>query len=191
MLTKERNGSINNNNDHEGKKGNVKNTICNRRIEHVTTVMIENNTLDICPEKQNHVINSSKVHQHIFEAIKKIDETAIIITHDNIRIKNINTFLNDKEYSTSLPDQRLCKVTKGMYISLTLESTFTLSQLKYGSRYKSTNGIIETLRANLAFLKMEKYISQKEASIGFFLGINPKLTLRKALKQRIEKFAYG
>ena len=74
-----------------------------------------------------------------------------------------------------------------MYISFTLESSFTLSQLKHGSRYNSTNGIIETLRENFAYLKMEKYNSQKEASIGFFLGINPKLTLRKALKQRTDK----
>ena len=33
---------------------------------------------------------------------------------------------------------------------------------------------------------MEKYNSQQEASIGFFLGVNPKLTLRKALKQKID-----
>ena len=31
---------------------------------------------------------------------------------------------------------------------------------------------------------MRKYDSQTEASIGFFLGINPKLTLRKALKEK-------
>ena len=34
---------------------------------------------------------------------------------------------------------------------------------------------------------MDKYNSQKEASIGFFLGVNPKLTLRKALKQNIDE----
>ena len=32
---------------------------------------------------------------------------------------------------------------------------------------------------------MEKYNSQQEAIIGFFLGVNPKLTLRKGLKQKI------
>ena len=148
MLTKEKNGGINNNNDHEGKESNGKNTICNRRIEHATTATIQSNryttkcTLDIRPEKQNHVINSLEVHQKIFEAIQQMDETAAIITHDNIRITNINTFTNDKEHNTSFPDQRLCKVTKRMYISFTLESTLTLSQLKYGSRYNSTNGII-------------------------------------------------
>ena len=68
-----------------------------------------------------------------------------------------------------------------------MESELTLSQLKHGSRYNSTNGTIKTLRENLAYLKMEKYNSQKEASIGFVLGINPKLTLRKALKQRIDE----
>ena len=33
---------------------------------------------------------------------------------------------------------------------------------------------------------MRKYDSQTEASIGFFLGINPKLTLRKVLKEKID-----
>ena len=116
-----------------------------------------------------------------------MNETAAIITHNNIQITNSNTFSNDKEPNTSFPDQRLCKVTKRMYISFTLESTFTLSQLKYGSRYNSTNIIIENLRANRTFFKMEKYDGQKEASIGIFQGINPKLTLRKALKQRIDE----
>ena len=35
--------------------------------------------------------------------------------------------------------------------------------------------------------KLKKYKSQKEARIRFFLEINPKLTLRKALKQRIDE----
>ena len=33
---------------------------------------------------------------------------------------------------------------------------------------------------------MRKYDSQTEESIGFFLGISPKLTLRKVLKERID-----
>ena len=33
---------------------------------------------------------------------------------------------------------------------------------------------------------MKKYNSQQEASMGFLLVINPKLTLRKALKQKID-----
>ena len=129
------------------------------------TATIENNryttkfTLDIRPEKQNYVINSSKVHQNIVEEIKQIDETAAIITHDNIHIIKSDKFSNDKEHNTSFLDQRLCNVTKRMYISFTLESTLTRSQLKYGSRYNFTNGIIETLCANLAFLIKGKYNS--------------------------------
>ena len=97
MLAKGKNESINNKNDHEGKEGNGKNIICNCRIEYATTATIENNryttkcTLDIRPEKQNHVIISSKVHQNMFEAIKQMDETAVIIKHDSIRIINSNT----------------------------------------------------------------------------------------------------
>ena len=81
-------------------------------------------------------------------------------------------------------------ITKRVYISFTLKSEFNLSQIKYGSRYNTPDGIIEKLRANLAFLYMEKYNSQKEESIGFFLGVNPKLTLRKALKQNLMKSVF-
>ena len=34
---------------------------------------------------------------------------------------------------------------------------------------------------------MGNYNSEKEASIGFFLGINPKLTLQKAIKKQIDE----
>ena len=73
-----------------------------------------------------------------------------------------------------------------MYTSFTLESEYNLYQLKYGSKYNSSNGILETLRENLSYLKMNKYKSQKEARIGLFLEIIPKLTLWKVLKQKID-----
>ena len=58
MLTKGKNESSNNNKEHEGQDVNVKNTICNRHIEHATTTTIEINrfttkcTLDIRPGKK-------------------------------------------------------------------------------------------------------------------------------------------
>ena len=42
-LTNTRNDKVNSNTDHEDKDGNEQNTICNRRIEHVTTATILNN----------------------------------------------------------------------------------------------------------------------------------------------------
>ena len=115
-----------------------------------------------------------------------MDDSTTITTHDNTRITNSNTFPTDKECNNAFLDQRICHITKRVYISFTLESEFNLSQMKYGSRYNTSGGIIKTLRANLAFLKMEKYNSPKEASIGFFLGVNPKHTLRKVLKKNDE-----
>ena len=58
MLTKGKIESSNNNKEHEDQDVNVKNTICNRRIEHATTATVENNrfttkcTLDIRSEKK-------------------------------------------------------------------------------------------------------------------------------------------
>ena len=64
-----------------------------------------------------------------------MDESATIITHDNNRITNSNTFPTDEEHNNAFPDQRTYYVTKRVYISFTLESEFNLSQIKYGSRY--------------------------------------------------------
>ena len=108
-----------------------------------------------------------------------MDDSVTIITYDNIRIINSNTFPTNKEHNIVFPDQQLYKITKRVYISFTLESGFNLSQIKYGSRYNKISGIIKILCENLAFLKMEKYNSKKEASIGLFLGVTPEITLRK------------
>ena len=161
-----KNVNSNTNTDADNSTDNEKNTDYNRRIEHTTIVTVTNNrfttkcTLDIRSEKSNSVINSAKIHQSIqqsiFEAIKNMDDSATIITHDNTRITNSNTFSTDKEHNIAFPDQRICNITKRVYISFTLESEFNLSQIKYGSRYNTTGGTIETLHANLAFLKMEK-----------------------------------
>ena len=82
---------------------------------------------------------------------------SFIITHNKkTRITNNNIFPIDKEHNTAFIDQRLRKITKRVYIAFTLESEFTLSQLKYRSRYNSTNRIIKNLWGSLAFLEMEK-----------------------------------
>ena len=94
-----------------------------------------------------------------------MDETTPIITQENIRITNNNTFPTDKEHDIAFPDHPIWKTTKRMYISFTLESEFNLSQIKYGSKYNSTNGIIETLRENITFLKIEKYSFQTKVRI--------------------------
>ena len=75
-------------------------------------------------------------------------------------------------------------MTKMEYVSFKLESTQTISPLKYDSYANGNKDIFDVLRKNSAFLRMRKYDSQTEASIRFFLGINPKLTLRKALKEK-------
>ena len=55
-----------------------------------------------------------------------MDESATIITHDNTRITNSNTFPTDKEHNIAFPDQRICNITKRVYISFTLESELNL-----------------------------------------------------------------
>ena len=61
-----------------------------------TTTMSPQSAPSIFAQKKPLAISPSAVHQRIFEAIKQIDETAAIITHNKIRIKNNNTFSTDE-----------------------------------------------------------------------------------------------
>ena len=110
-----------------------------------------------------------------------MDDSVIIITHDNTRITNSNTFPTDKEHIIAFPNQRLCNITKRVYITFTREYEFNILQIRYGSRYHTSGGIIETLRANLAFLNMEKYISQKN-KYWILSGCQPKTHITKSTK---------
>ena len=88
--------------DQDGvKDGTVQNTICNRRIEHITTTAVKiidsrRKHPDIRPDKRDSVINSPNVHHKIFDAIKQMDNPALIITQDNIHIINSNKIPTNK-----------------------------------------------------------------------------------------------
>ena len=126
-------------NEQDGvKDSTVQNTMYNRRIDHTTTVIAVNNrfvtkcTLDIQLEKKDSVINSPNVYRNIFDEIKQMDDTTAIITQYNLRITNSNKIPIDKDYKTLFPDQGLCTITKRMYVPSTLESNYSLAQLKHG-----------------------------------------------------------
>ena len=97
------------------------------------------------------------VHKRISDAIKVIDDTAAIITPDT-HITHSKDIPSGVEYEQMFPDIRTDPITKRMYLSFTLESTHTVFQLKYGSKYDSATGIFVTLRENLVFIKQQSFI---------------------------------
>ena len=167
--------------------GNPQSQNQKRRIEHATTATVNNDRytticrLELRPTKDDTATATNTIYRRIFDSTKEIDDTAVIITLEQLRIKHGKDMPTEKDYKTVFTDWRKCHVTKREYVSFQLESTQKISQLKYGSIANGNKGIFDTLRSNSAFLRMRKYGSQTEASIGFFLGINPKITLRKAL----------
>ena len=138
------------------------------------------------PQEEKSKIDPALVHKRIFDAIRAIDETTAIITPGN-RITHSKDITSGAEYEQMFPDIRTDHITKRMYLSFTLESTNTVSQLKCCSKYDGTTGIFDTLHENLAFIKLQKFHSLTEASIGFFLCINPKVTPRNVLKKKIDE----
>ena len=96
------------------------------------------------------------IHRRIFDSIKEIDNSAVIISLDQLRITHGKDMPTEKEYKTVFKDWRKCNVTKREYVSFKLESTQTISQFKYGSYANVNKGIFDTLRKNSAFLRMRK-----------------------------------
>lgn len=85
--------------------------------------------------------------------MKRIDDTVVDITIDNFRVTHSKDISTGKEYNAALLDFRSCNVANRMYVPFVLESIYTVSQLKYSSKYNSTKSIFDTLRENHAFLK--------------------------------------
>ena len=112
-------------------------------------------------------------------ALKLIEPTVKFITPGNIIIDSHDDFPSEASNYTSLfNDFTKCPKTSRVYISFKIESSRSLGELKHGNNTHMEN-IFDTLKKNNAFLRHEKFKSHKEHSLGFFVEINPRVTLGK------------
>ena len=173
--------------------GTSRSQLYQRWITHATTVLVANNrytaicTLENRPTKDDSTITTPTVHHRIFDAIKQIDASAAIISLNQTRITHSKDIPSGDEYKKIFKDCRTYDTTKRVYVSFKLELTHTISQLYHGSTINDYKGIIDTLREYSTFLKMNKFQSHTNAIIGFFFDINPKFTLQKVLKEKIDE----
>ena len=113
-----------------GFKGDIlQSQIHQRRIEHATTVTVDNNryttisTLEIRFAKDLNATSTDMIHRRIFDC------SAMNISLDQLRITHGKVMPTEREYKTVFKDWRKCNVTKREYVSFKLESTQTISQL--------------------------------------------------------------
>ena len=65
-----------------------------RRIEHATTVTVDNDryttifTIEICPTKDDTTTATNTIHRRIFDSIKEIDDSAVIIPLDQVQFQH-------------------------------------------------------------------------------------------------------
>lgn len=78
-------------------------------------------TLESRPKQLDFEINPSNVHRHIFEAIKKLHESAIIFSVDQVYIDHSKYFPPKEDYFKTFTDCRTCSITKRVYISFKLK----------------------------------------------------------------------
>ena len=116
-------------------------------------------TLDIRPEKKESKINPVIDLRRIFDTIKAVDDTAAIVTSDNTHITHSKDISSSVAYAQIFPNTRTVTITKRMYISFTLESTFTLSQVKYSSNYDGVTGTFELFAKTWNSLSVRSSIS--------------------------------
>lgn len=170
----------------------LKSKLYQRRIAHNTTINVANNryitifTLEIRLTKSNSEIVTLTIYHRIFDATKQIDSSAASITIDKVHIAPSKDIPSTGEHKEMVKELRTCDIIKSVYVSFKLESTHTVSQLKYEPTINGYEGMFDTVREHFVFLEMNKFQSHTGTSIGFFLGINPKLTLRNVLKEKID-----
>ena len=110
------------------KDGTPQSQIHQHRIDHATTVTVDNDcyttiyTLEIRLSKDDIATATNTTHHRIFDAIKEIDDSVVIISLDQLMITHGKEMPAEKEYMTVLKDWRKCNVTKREYISFKLES---------------------------------------------------------------------
>ena len=175
------------------KDGTSRSQLFQRRIAHAITVTVANNryisicTLEIRPAKDESATSIPTFHRRIFDAIKQIDISAAVITLDKVCITHSNNIITDNGYNKTLKECHICDITKRVYVSFQLESTHTVSQLKYGSTTTESKCIFDTLYEHSAFLKMNKFQSHTDVSIGLCLEIKLNLIVHKVLKEKIDE----
>ena len=83
-----------------------------RRIEHATTATVNNDRctticrLELRPTKDDTATATNMIHRRIFDAIKEVDDTAVIITLEQLRIKHGKDMPTKKDYKTVFTDWR-------------------------------------------------------------------------------------
>ena len=175
------------------KDGTSRSQLCQRRITHVTTATLANNryipicTLEIRPAKDDSATSIPTVHRRIFDAIKQIDISAVIITLDKVCITHSNNIITDNGYNKTIKECHICDIAKRVCVSFQLESTHTVSQLKYGSTIIELKDIFDTLHEHATFLRMNKFQSHTDVSIGLCLEIKLNLIVHKVLKEKIDE----
>ena len=174
----------------------IKNTqgldVTQRTIEVANAAVINNNrittpvTFQFRPPNNISEFSVSKAHQNIFEALKLLDPTLKFVTFNGAHVDTIEQFPSTQEtYTSTFKDIHKESDNSRVYVSHKIESSKPLSELKHGSRNCMSN-IFETLVKNNAFLSHKKFNSHKEHSIGFFMKVNPKITLRNEMRERIQ-----
>ena len=116
--------------------------------------------------------------------MKMTDPTLKLIT-DKISINTIMQFLKGEDYTKVFTNIVTDNKTSTVYVTHKIESAKSVSDLKHGNNSDMIN-ILSTLVENGGFLKHQKFQSHKEHAIGFFVQINPKVTLRDKLCERIQ-----
>ena len=92
------------------KDGNPQSQNQQRRIEHATTATVTNDryttiyTLELRPTKDDTATATNTIHRRIVDAIKEIDDTAVIITLEQLRIKHGKDMPTEKDCKTVFTD---------------------------------------------------------------------------------------
>ena len=142
-------------------------------------------TLQLPPSKGSNILNVLKAHKNTFFTMKLIDPIFKLTTFQKETINTSNQFQSSAtEYTSKFKKMHKYPKSSRFCIYNKIKSVIPLTVIKYGNRHQLSN-IFDTLVTNGTYLNLNTFSTHEEHSIGFFIHISLKITLRNNFRNTI------
>ena len=111
--------------------------------------------------RSSNKINVYNPYKNIFEAMKLVDNTTVMITNSGTRLEHPKDFLSGQDYLKLFPSENHIQKQRKIFVCCQMESSIRMNEFKYGDKIRM-NHLIELNN----FIKYNKFETYQENNIG-------------------------
>ena len=129
-------------------------------------------TFEFSMSRSSNKINVYNPYKNIFEAMKLVDNTTVMITNSGTRLEHPKDFLSGQDYLNVFPSENHIQKQRKIFVCCQMESSILTRKVK--CRDKIT---ISTLLDNNTYIKYKKCNTYREVSISWLIYVDPVIFL--------------